>query len=281
LPLDRYLKVGTMKIDAHGTKLGERFVKKIFDHAIAQKVDAAYVTAFAKHEALLTLLKKYGFIEHSKKNGPNGEELVLVKTFRESVGDLLLDYPKISIDKTKQYLLAIYPEYHTKFLPDSKLNNESFDILEDVSHANSIHKIYISGLGSTSKLARGDLLLMYRTTDIPGRARFRSVATSVGVVEEVRRIGSFETEKQFLDYVRPYSVFKISELSEMYATKKRHNAIRFTYNVALVKRIIRGRLLDEVKLPGPPRRWDFVKLTQEQFGHVMQLGEVNEGYFVN
>lgn len=281
LTSSKYLKVGTMKIEAHGTKLGERFIKKILDHAVAKDVDAAYVTVFAKHVPLVSLLKRYGFSEYAKKVGANGEELVLLKDLRVSVGDIMLDYPRVSIGQTSQYLLAIYPEYHTKFLPDSKLKNEAFDILEDVSHANSIHKIYISGLSTTSKLKSGDLLLMYRTTDIPGKARFRSVATSVGVVEEVRRIGSFATEQEFLDYVRPYSVFKIGELAAMYAAKKRHNAIRFSYNIALAKRIIRGRLLDEVQLPQHPRRWDFLALTQQQFSHVMHLGEVNEGYFIN
>ena len=59
----RRLKVGTFKIDAHGTKLGERFIKKIFDIAIDKKVDEIYVTIFEKHLGLLNLLKT--------KNGRN------------------------------------------------------------------------------------------------------------------------------------------------------------------------------------------------------------------
>ncbi|WP_081053668.1 N-acetyltransferase [Burkholderia territorii] len=280
LPKGRHLKIGTLKINAHGTRLGQRFVKKVFDHALAEKADDAYVTVFAKHEHLLAILKAYGFKEYAEKKGKNGTELVLVKNFRAADGDILLDYPRIAVDGVDAYLLAIYPEYHTKFLPDSKLKNESFDIVQDVSHANSIHKIYISGVASTGKLKRGDLLVMYRTTDIDGKAYYRSVATSIGVVEEVKKIGSFSSKTAFLKYVRPYSVFSPDELDVKF-DKKRHIVIKFTYNVALSKRLIRKRLLEEVGLPGNGRRWDFLKLTKLQFEEILNLGQVNESYLID
>jgi hypothetical protein len=51
----RRLKVGTLKIVAHGTKLGERVIKKIFDHAIQERVEEIYVTVFDTHESLIKL----------------------------------------------------------------------------------------------------------------------------------------------------------------------------------------------------------------------------------
>lgn len=277
----RHLKVGTLKINGHGTKLGQRFVKKIFDHAIAESVDDIYVTAFAKHDPLLALLKTYGFEEHATKKSFNGEELVLRKDFSAWRGDVLFDYPRISRQRANAYLLAIYPEYHTRFLPDSKLHGESFDIVKDISHANSIHKIYLSGVASTGKLRRGDILVMYRTSDNKGPAYYRSVATSLGVVEEVRKIKSFATEADFLAYVRPYSVLETADLRARYATKKSTVIIKFTYNIALVKRLIRGRLLEDVGLPGGGRRWDFLPLSGSQLQRIASLGEVNESYFVD
>ncbi|MCP3024538.1 N-acetyltransferase [Cupriavidus basilensis] len=281
LPAGRHLKVGTFKINGHGTRLGQRFIKKIFDHALDSGVVDAYVTVFAKHANLLRILKTYGFTEHGKKNSGNGEELVLVKDFKASAKDILLDYPRVSRKSKNAFLLAIYPEYHTQFLPDSKLNNESFDIVEDVSHANSIHKIYISGVAAAGKLERGDILVMYRTTDIPGKAHYRSVATSICVVEETRKIGSFSTEREFIRYVRPYSVFKMPQLTEYYISKKRHIVIKFTYNIALAKRLIRKRLLEEVGLPAGGRRWDFLKLTGAQFDDIADLGQINESYIID
>ncbi|CAN7434985.1 hypothetical protein LJR034_002694 [Caballeronia sp. LjRoot34] len=61
LPAANRIKVWTFKINAHGTKLGERFIKKLFDHAIEENAEELYVTAFPKHEGLILLLKKYGF----------------------------------------------------------------------------------------------------------------------------------------------------------------------------------------------------------------------------
>ncbi len=89
LPPSRWLKVGTFKIDAHNTKLGERFIKKIMDVAIAGRFDGIYVTVFPKQGPLINLLGKYGFEERGKK----GNELVLVKDMKRLCGDPLKDYP--------------------------------------------------------------------------------------------------------------------------------------------------------------------------------------------
>ena len=83
-----------------------------------------------------------------KKETHNGKEFVYARSLHEPYGDILLDYPRIMTSRANKYLLAIYPEYHTRLFPDSKLVNESPDIVKDISHANSIHKIYICGMRS-------------------------------------------------------------------------------------------------------------------------------------
>ncbi len=40
------LKIGTLKVELNGFRLGERFLKIVFDNAIAQRVDEVYVTIF-------------------------------------------------------------------------------------------------------------------------------------------------------------------------------------------------------------------------------------------
>ena len=66
-PACNRLKVGNFKIDAHNTKLGERFVKKIMDAALYMEADEIYVTIFAKHHRLIKILQRYGFNEEGKK----------------------------------------------------------------------------------------------------------------------------------------------------------------------------------------------------------------------
>lgn len=280
LPDRRHLKVGTLKINAHGTKLGERFMKKIFDHAARSGSDDIYVTVFDRHQPLIALLARYGFDVHAEKVTADGKELVLVRTLRKISGNVIRDFPYFSLADKRCFLLAIYPEYHSSFLPDSILKNETHDILQDVSHTNSIHKAYISGISATGTLKSGDVLLIYRTSDGKGKAFYRSVATSIGIVEEVRKIKSFVSEADFISYARPYSIFPIPALKQIYAEKKRSYIIRFTYNAALSRRITRGRLIEEVGL-STQRRWDFMRLTERQLRHVADIGRIDESLIVD
>ncbi len=280
LPNGKVLKVGTLKINAHGTKLGERFIKKIFDVAMDESVDYAYVTVFPKHTKLINLLARYGFVHYTEKETDNGVELVLLKNFRSVSNNPSFDFPLINFHQKKFFLLAIYPEFHSRFLTQSILNNEDINIVQDISSANSIYKCYISGIARVNKLKKGDVLVIYRTSDNKGKAYYRSVATSICVVEEVKQIQSFKSEREFFSYVKPHSVFDDAELHELYSTKKRRYVIKFTYNIALKKRIIRGRLIEECGI-STKSRWDFVPLTQSQVAWILKAGNVSENFIVN
>ena len=59
------LKVGTFKVESTGFRLGERFVKIIFDNAQKRKVDEIYVTLYNDRDelkALEELLYRWGFV---------------------------------------------------------------------------------------------------------------------------------------------------------------------------------------------------------------------------
>ncbi len=61
------LKIGTFKVESNGVRLGERFLKIIFDNAVVNKVNEIYVTIFDKREEqkrLIEMLKTWGFAEH-------------------------------------------------------------------------------------------------------------------------------------------------------------------------------------------------------------------------
>lgn len=274
----RVLKIGTMKINPHGTRLGERFIKKALDLAINETTEGLYVTVFPKHKALLGLFLKYGFIQHGTKNSESGTELVLWKSLVETKQDLLLDYPRLSQRGKRKYLLSIYPEFHTRLFPDSILHNERFDAIEDVSHTNSIHKVFISA-APISGLRMGDIIVIYRTSDNLAPARYRSVATSICVVEEVRSKREFTDPQQFLDYCLKFSVYSSEELLGFYFEQKRHHVIKMTYNIALRKRLTRGRLIDEVGLEG--NRWTFIELTDNQFDSILMAGDSHESLVID
>jgi len=118
------------------------------------------------------------------KTTSNGKELVLLKNIFRLKNDILKDYPIVQTENKHIYGLSILPQFHTRLFSDSILNNESVDILKDVSHTNSIHKIYICAMQAVQSFQKGDILLIYRTNDGQGAARFRSVITSICVVEK-------------------------------------------------------------------------------------------------
>lgn len=279
LPHDRYLKLGTFKINAHGTKLGERFLKKAFDHAVASNIRKLYVTVFSEHQGLIQLLERFGFQHVADKTTINGTENVMLKVIGERSGEVNQDYPLIPIS-SNQYLLSIYPEFHTRLFPDSILNNERANIIDDVSHTNSIEKIYICKMRNVENLKKGDVLVIYRTKDDQGSAWYRSVATSLCVVEEVKTKRDFRSLAEFLNYCESRSVFSREELTTYYNTWYKVVVIKMTYNAALHRRIIMKRLVEEVGLSSSDY-WGFRQLTPEQVKHIARLGEVNDSLIID
>ena len=264
------LKIGTFKINPHGTRLGERFMKRAFDTAVDVGAQALYVTVFEKHEALVQLFKRYGFIKVGTKSSGVGEnEAVYGRRLDHKVGDVVLDYPRIPIRRDRHFVLSLYPQWHSRLLPDSLLKTENSSILKDVSHANSIHKIYLTAMQDVDRLERGDTLLIYRTAE-GGAAHHTSVVSSLCVVEELSHISNYATEQAFLDYCKPYSIFTETELRDLYQTKKYPWLIRFTYNLALSKRPNRKALLEDVGLAANTY-WGFFRLTTDQFRNILKL----------
>lgn len=131
-----------------------------------------------------------------------------------------------------------------------------------------------------ANIKRHDILVIYRTSDKKGPAHYRSVATSLCVVEDVRDIYSFATEQDFIKYCARYSVFTENELRTFYKSKKYPYIISFTYNLALPKRINRAKLIDEVGLK-PQAYWGVLSLTNREFDDIIKLGAVDESIIVN
>lgn len=273
------LKVGTLKVNAHGTRLGERLIKKVFDHATEHDVDEVYVTVFPKHAKLIELFARYGFTKVAEKAGATGTEDVMMRSLRTLSGDVTRDYPLINA-ASRKFMLGIYPSWHTRLLPDSKLLTESPDIVKDVSHSNSIHKVYLAGMRGLDHLRRGDLLVIYRTSDNAGPAHYRSVATSICAVEEVRDISSFRSVDELLQYCAPYSVFTEPELRGFYTNRKYPTLIRFTYNAALKKRLNRAELIEH-GVVDPNAYAGFAPVTDQGFKVVVERGGIHASLVVD
>lgn len=184
LPPKIRLKIGTFKVTANGFKLGERFLKIIFDNALKLKVKEIYVTIFDKTEEqklLIELLEYWGFKFWGTKTSFTRTENVYIRHFKKPANknNPRLTFPFLSRD-AKVFIVPIRPEYHTELFPDSILDTESdLNFVENKPHRNAIKKVYISH--SLEKgLSVGDLIIFYRTGGV-----HKSVVTTIGIVESV------------------------------------------------------------------------------------------------
>ncbi|QSZ68350.1 hypothetical protein RJ40_02030 [Methanofollis aquaemaris] len=239
----RRLKIGTFKVDLNGYKLGERFLKIIFDNAIQYSVDEIYVTIFPKSIGqlrLINLLKDFGFAYHGKKESISGEEDVYVREFSRNAlkSSPKTTYPYID-SKVNKYLVSIYPEYHTSLLPDSILCTESSeDYIENEPHRNAISKIFISR-SFNRDLNVGDIIIFYRTGGY-----HKSVITTLGIVENIHT--NIQDEDHFISLCRKRSVFSTDELIAKWNEKpnSRPFVVNFLYTYSFPKRLNLKRLIE-------------------------------------
>ena len=263
----RRLKIGTFKIDSTGFRLGERFIKIIFDNAIKRKVEEIYVTLFEDRQELLALgalLRRWGFCEYGVKRSNGKEERVLVKKMNcyNSSWTIKENYPNINYDVSKR-ILPIYPQYHTTLLPDSQLKTENeIDFIGNIPHRYALQKVYVTW-GMKDDVRKGDILLFYRMGETRPK-KYSSVITTVGVIDEI--VDNFKGREHFMSYCENRSVFTKEELEEFW-NKHRYNlcVVKFIYIKSLASKLTLEYLWNEniVQPPSGPR--PFMKLSDLQF----------------
>ena len=268
------LKVGTFKVEASGFRLGERFIKIIFDNAIERKVDEIYVTLFMDKPELLALkdlFERWGFYLHGEKRNSKGNEIVLVKRMNCYCEDKSVQYnfPNLRYEHQKLFL-PIEPQYHTRLLPDSVLKNE-VDLIGEEPQRYALQKVYIS-FSFARNMLPGDFILLYRKGATPRRKGYESVITTLGVIQEAHY--DFSSKEEFFKCCENRSVFSKDELETFWREKRR--------NLLVVKFIVVGSFNKKVTLqylwnsgiipfPNGPRSFDI--LTDDQFDSIVRQAE--------
>lgn len=275
----RRLKIGSFKVTINGYKLGERFLKIIFDNALRLKVEEIYVTIFNRRieqQRLINLMEDYGFKFYGYK-GADGE-LVYVRDFTKesNVDNPKIYYPFFTKNR-RAFIVPIYPEYHTDLFPDSILKNESpQDYVENESYRNAISKVYISRSFERG-LKKGDLIIFYRTGGY-----YKGVVTTLGIVENV--ITDIRDEQQFISLCRKRSVFSDRELSNHWNYNK-HNrpfVVNFLYVCSFPKRPNLKRLIEMGVIPSidsVPR--GFTLINEKDLENIIREAGVDESIIVN
>lgn len=280
-PKKKRLKIGTFKVTMNGFKLGERFLKIIFDNAIRSQVEEIYVTIFPKRleqQRLIQLLKDWGFSNYGEKQTPTGIELVFNRDFSKNVNKSApkITYPYITKD-TNFFIVPIYPDYHTELFPDSILRTESpNDFIENEPHRNAISKVYLSR-SYNRNLKSGDIIVFYRTGGI-----YQGVVSTIGIIENI--ITKIDNEEHLILLCRKRSVFSDTGLKEFwnFNPRSRPFIVNFLYVYSLPKRINLKSLIDLQVIVGVdsvPR--GFERISQEQFESILKASNSDESFIVN
>lgn len=263
------LKIGTFKIDSSGFRLGERFLKIIFDNASKNAVDEIYVTLFEDKRddviRLKSLLEQWGFVRYGYKDA--NHELVLVKTMKEYRNELSpkLNYPLVKT-KADIYILPIKAEYHTDLFPDKILKNEDMHLYEEnLAHRYAIEKIYLTGAFNI-KAKPGDLILVYRMSDKLYK-NYSSVITGLAIVQEIVTTKDVE---ECVSLCKNRSIFKESNIRALYSSYQTVvKILDFTTfeNPVTLQKLRELGIVDATSGPRP-----FTAVTKEQFDTIYKLG---------
>lgn len=273
------LKIGTLKVDYNGFRLGERFLKIAFDNALRMKVDEIYVTIFKKRpeqERLIGILEDFGFYNWGIKKSTG--ELVYVRDFKPSFNsaDPKKSFPYVS-STHNIFFVPIKPDYHTDLLPDSILNTESSaDFEENEPFRNAISKIYITR-SLERDIRRGDTIIFYRTGGY-----YKSVITTLGIVEEAKT--GISNQDEFVRLCGNRSVFTEEKLIEWwsYNPRLRPFIVSFLYAYSFPKRINMKTLIDLkiiADVSSAPR--GFEKISIDKFKLILKETETYASITIN
>lgn len=277
------LKIGTLKVESNGFKLGERFLKIVFDNALRLGVVEIYVTVFhrtVEHYRLIRMLEDWGFVYHGTKGNDADPELVYVRDFRPAVDpeDPQRTFPYLSATARK-FFVPIRPDYHTELLPDSILNTESpADFVENKPNRNALRKVYISRSHERS-LRAGDIIVFYRTKSSDGPAWYTSVATTIGVVQDV--IDGLPDLRSFIAACRKRSVFSDADLKKWwdYFPNSRPFVVNFLYVYPFPKRPNLKTLTEIGAIKGDAPR-GFQRISDESFEKLLKVSNADPRFIV-
>lgn len=267
------LKIGTFKVVSNGLRIGERFLKIVFDNARQYKVDEIYVTIFDSRPELLnliSLLEKFGFYEHGTKSTSSGLEKVFVRDFSKNANEAqpTKTFPWLS-KSSNIYIIPIRPPYHTELFPDSILRTESpLEFVENRPYRNAISKSYISHSFNRS-LKSGDIIVFYRSGGI-----YKGVATTIGIVENT--IDNLKDLDQLISICRKRTVLSNAELEEYWNWKPKNRpfVINFLYAFSFKKRITLKEMLDRNILPSMDCVRTINKMDRDSFVQLISLSGI-------
>lgn len=233
LPAQRRLKIGTLLLAERyrGQRLGEGAVGLALWKWQQTTAEEVYVTVFEKHESLVGLFKRFGFLMVGMNL--NGESVYARSRREVDYSDPYKSFPFINPDFGKAGYLIVDDVYHDTLFPYSELSGT---LQQSIGAAveNGLCKTYI-GAQRSPHYRPGEPILVYRrhTQKDGGRPRYKSCITSYCIVNEVVRVktdGQHQMSYQELKArIGNKTVFDEQEIKKRYDTDRNMVAVEVLY----------------------------------------------------
>ncbi len=266
----RRLKVGTFKINSTGLRIGERFLKIIFDYAVKSKVEEIYVTLFKDKRkevaALMKLMMAWGFEEFGYKK-TNGEAVLVKKMGQYRYDkDPKFNYPNLK-ENISYGILPIDAQFHTDLFPDLFLRNENMTLFEEKPCGYAVEKIYVCGTKNVP-LKPGDLMAVYRMSE-KFYKKYYSVVSGICVLQDVIYTQSYE---EYQKACTNRSVFNEAQLKKFYYDKGYRTVLRVLFLKPLAKKIILDDLFQKGIIDKDKGPRLTTTISKEKFEELLSIG---------
>lgn len=229
----RRLKICSFKVEYTGQKLGQRFMRIIFDHAAMQHVDEIYITIVKnspQRRRLINMLERWGFVLYGMKQE---HEQVYVRSMNRNLrGIPEADYPYQSIT-TPTYLVPIGRSYAQALLPTIEMTRCPSDM---EPYKSAIRKVLVLHT-KLAKLNVNANLLFYQLSH---NSNVRGIIAS-GIVDGVYQ--NFVNKEAFLLRCRKRSILTTGILNDCWQRGEELTVINFLYNYSFGRHSITDKTL--------------------------------------
>lgn len=276
-PAKERIKIGTLRLAERyrGLRLGEGALGVALWKWQEQKVEEIYVTVFEKHEELINLFNRFGFLRLGKNY--RGECVYLKSRGNIDYSDPYKSFPFIRPDFQKAGLVPIFELFHDRLFPYSELKGNKAEIEEETA-GNGITKVYIGTPYSMMHYNVGEPVVIYRIYAGTVGKQYKSAATSFCTITKMEIVKSNDRLNMNLDdFIKMAgnkTIFTPDELIEIFNSNKNVVIIEMIYNGFFGKghNINYRTLKDNALFETYPYNIDYKK---EEFIKILEMGDVN------
>ena len=278
LPKKKRIKIGTFRLAerVRGKRLGEGALGVSLWRWQESLLDEIYVTVFEKHEVLINLFEKFGFVHIGNNN--RGERVYIKSRTNVDYSTPYTSFPFIDFNTRKAGMIPINDDYHDKLFPYSTLHGVTFkQRTEEEVAGNGISKVFIGFRGDLA-YSKNEPILVYRKFTGYGQATYKSAITSYCTLVKqtpVKVWGNCKlTKQEYLDLVRNRAVFDEKELCQFYEGQQNLTVLELVYNgfFGAGKNINHATLNNHGLFGAHPYN---IRYSLDEFEKILEMGDTN------